>query len=297
MKVEVVLFAILSCCAASNIQIKNDSLSLTSNSTSRRDLETLIVGGTSATKNEFPWLVHLAIGSAFCGGSLISLDTVLTAAHCVYGKNAGSITVTAGDHDRGINEGTEQISRAKGVKWHERYNDKTTENDVALIRLSNNLTATFAVRPIALPASNFVINVTGNGTVAGWGTTAFGGSGAVRSLLKVTVPIVNNTMCKKSYQLLTDSQFCAGQKGRDSCQGDSGGPFICNGTAAVCGIVSYGNGCGEDGYPGVYTKVSSYVSWINANKNFVSSASIRFLTHTVLWYTITSLFLVKNYLL
>ncbi|ODM95886.1 Trypsin-1 [Orchesella cincta] len=238
-----------------NIQVEHDSLISTNNSTSR-DLEPFIVGGTIARPNEFPWLVHLQIdGKYFCGGSLISLDTVLTAAHCVY-ESAGSIIVTAGDHDLLVFEGTEQTSSAKDgeemlkIFFLKNFPSETTANDIALIKLSKNLTNTDAVSPIPLPEISFVINATGNGTVAGWGAT-YGNPSPVLCLLKVTVPIVNNTMCRRSYAYLTDSQFCAGQKGKDSCQGDSGGPFICNGTNAVCGIVSYGKGCGKDGYPGI----------------------------------------------
>jgi len=82
-------------------------------------------------------------------------------------------------------------------------------------------------------------------------------------LLKVDVPIVTDQFCTRLVRE-EESQFCAGEGGKDSCQGDSGGPFMCHDLPGqICGIVSYGNGCAIPNYPGVYTKVSTYVNWIN----------------------------------
>ena len=59
--------------------------------------------------------------------------------------------------------------------------------------------------------------------------------------------------------------FCFGGKKSDSCQGDSGGPLICveNNTPILRGIVSFGKGCGRPGLPGIYTRVSTYIDWID----------------------------------
>lgn len=65
--------------------------------------------------------------------------------------------------------------------------------------------------------------------------------------------------------------MCAGgDKGRDSCRGDSGGPLMSvdknTGNWFAAGIVSFGPlPCGMAGWPGVYTKVNTYVSWISEN--------------------------------
>ena len=71
--------------------------------------------------------------------------------------------------------------------------------------------------------------------------------------------------CNVSYSGdIADSMICAGEAGKDSCQGDSGGPMTCDGF--LCGIVSWGYGCADANYPGVYTEVSYFVDWINSNK-------------------------------
>ena len=103
-------------------------------------------------------------------------------------------------------------------------------------------------------------------TVSGWGTTSEGGSLA-SELMKVDVPVVSDDNCRDSYGQndIADSMICAGlpQGGKDSCQGDSGGPFMCGNQ--LSGIVSWGYGCAEPGYPGVYTQTSYFVDWVNDN--------------------------------
>ena len=87
-------------------------------------------------------------------------------------------------------------------------------------------------------------------------------------LQKVTVPFVNEETCKDAYgsSSITEGMICAGKAGKDSCQGDSGGPMI-NLVREQVGIVSWGYGCAEAGYPGVYTRVSKYASWIAEHAN------------------------------
>ena len=80
---------------------------------------------------------------------------------------------------------------------------------------------------------------------------------------KVSVPFVSEKTCKQAYgsSSITAGMICAGRKGKDSCQGDSGGPMVCADGHQV-GVVSWGYGCAEEGYPGVYTRVAHYHDWI-----------------------------------
>lgn len=107
------------------------------------------------------------------------------------------------------------------------------------------------------------------GTVAGWGLLKEGGSRPT-VLMELTMKIWNNDKCRTTYGStapagIKSSMLCAGKQGKDSCSGDSGGPFV----APVgdhweqIGVVSWGIGCGKQHYPGVYTRVSEMMDWID----------------------------------
>lgn len=231
-----------------------------------------IVGGVVATKNEFPWLVSLRLnGNLHCGGCIINTTWVLTAAHCVAGlKKTDQITIVAGDHDLYIAENTEQIKRATGATYHGNYhsNRTATLNDVAVLKTDTPFEYNQFVQPIKLPTTEIA---TGPVIVAGWGSEIFQGPTS-KDLRKVELDLVPIVECRNNYSLggipILDTMLCASRPGKDACQGDSGGPLVCRSNQAnpnttyVCGIVSFGINCAEPGFPGVYTKVSSFSAWI-----------------------------------
>merc|ERR1712083_1058053 len=82
--------------------------------------------------------------------------------------------------------------------------------------------------------------------------------------------IWDNAKCKSTYGStapagITETMLCAGKQGKDSCSGDSGGPFVIpkGDHWEQIGVVSWGIGCGKQHYPGVYTRVSHMMEWIN----------------------------------
>uniref|UniRef100_A0A672NN61 trypsin n=1 Tax=Sinocyclocheilus grahami TaxID=75366 RepID=A0A672NN61_SINGR len=86
------------------------------------------------------------------------------------------------------------------------------------------------------------------------------------TLRTVKLPIVSSTVCNATDSFngnITENMICAGysEGGKDACKGDSGGPLVCEGR--VYGIVSWGNGCADAQYPGVYTSVSRFRQWID----------------------------------
>ena len=98
------------------------------------------------------------------------------------------------------------------------------------------------------------------------GTLEEGGSDLPEDLMKVSVPVTDRATCREQYgeSDITDNMFCAGleEGGKDACQGDSGGPMI-DESGALVGVVSWGNGCAQAGYSGVYTRVGQFVDWVN----------------------------------
>ena len=123
------------------------------------------------------------------------------------------------------------------------------------------------VAPACLPTGGDFANV--DAIVSGWGTTSSGGSQAT-VLREVTVQTMTNDQCRRAYgSTINSSMLCAGVDagGKDSCQGDSGGPLVTDvsGRYTLIGVVSWGAGCGDVGYPGVYARVTEVTSWIQSN--------------------------------
>ncbi|MER6912869.1 serine protease [Streptomyces sp. NPDC000594] len=216
-----------------------------------------VVGGQRAAQGEFPFMVRLSMG---CGGSLLTQQIVLTAAHCVPATgNNTSITATAGVVD--LNSASAVRVRSTKVYRAPGYNG--TGKDWALVKLA---------QPINLPTLNIADSTeynTGTFTVAGWGSAREGGA-QQRYLLKATVPFVSDASCSSSYPtLVAGEEICAGytQGGVDTCQGDSGGPMFRRDNAGAwiqVGIVSWGEGCARPNRPGVYAEVSTFAAQIRA---------------------------------
>ncbi|CAL8289919.1 unnamed protein product [Merluccius merluccius] len=215
-----------------------------------------IVGGYECARHSQPHQVSLNVGYHFCGGSLVSADWVVSAAHCYKSR----IEVRLGEHLIKVTEGTEQFISSSVVIKHPNYDSWVLDNDVMLIKLSMPATLNEYVQPVALPtycapAGTMCI-------VSGWGNTMSSGENKLQCL---NLPILSDQDCENSYpNMITQSMFCAGflEGGKDSCQGDSGGPVVCNGE--LQGVVSWGYGCAEPNSPGVYTKVCMVTDWLQA---------------------------------
>jgi len=227
---------------------------------------TKIVGGTNAGRNEYPWQVGLVStrgGRPFCGGTLISSDTVLTAAHCK--TDVRSFNVVVGDHDVSVADGEQRISPSQ---WISHPNYRGNDNDFAIIKLSSPVTISDTVLPACLPTSNK--NYDGVvATVTGWGTLTSGGS-QPNILQEVDVNTMTNGQCHNTLYSASDisnNMMCASGPGKDSCQGDSGGPLVTrDGNAySLIGVVSWGYGCAQSNAPGVYARVTSQLGWINGH--------------------------------
>jgi len=226
-----------------------------------------IVGGEATDANEYPWQVALVSANGkhpFCGGTLISSQHVLTAAHCTAGSSPSNIAVLVGEHRIDDNSFTRLSLSA--ITDHPGYNSGTLDNDFSILTLSSPVTFSNAVKPACLPSStsDYAGQVA---VVSGWGTLSSGGNQPT-VLNDVSVTVQSNQDCNSAYGGdITSNMICAADAGKDSCQGDSGGPMTVleGGRYSLVGVVSWGYGCANPSYPGVYARVTAQMDWIKAN--------------------------------
>ncbi|KAF9777099.1 hypothetical protein IL306_004611 [Fusarium sp. DS 682] len=225
-----------------------------------------IVGGTSASAGDFPFIVSISRNNGpWCGGTLLNANTVLTAAHCVSGYAVSGFQVRAGSLSRTSGGVTSRLSSAR---VNPSYSASNSNNDVAILKLSTPISAGGNIGYASLAASGSDPAAGAQYTVAGWGATSEGGSSTPVNLLKVTIPVVSRATCRSQYgsSAITDAMFCAGVStgGKDSCQGDSGGPIV-DSSNTVQGVVSWGEGCARPNRAGVYARVGALRSFIDSN--------------------------------
>lgn len=272
-----------------------------------------IVGGRAAFPGLFPWQVLLSVedtsrvptGRWFGSGALLSSAWVLTAAHVlrrqlrdlsVVPVAPAHVHATLGltdvrDKKLAVNRSVEMLI------LHPDFDPHNYNNDIALVKLSQEVVLNELVRPVCLPppwvkgqARTPLPNTLG--VVAGWGinmpntSASYSGItfdlGVVSEVLHyVKLPVVAQDECEASYTSrstiynITENMFCAGfyEGGRDTCLGDSGGGFVTkdphSGRWVVQGLVSWGGpeGCGSRQVYGVYTRVANYASWLHKTMN------------------------------
>ncbi|XP_063032788.1 chymotrypsin-C-like [Melospiza melodia melodia] len=265
-------------------------------------LSSRVVGGEDAVAHSWPWQISLQYSRSgswnhYCGGTLIAPQWVLTAAHCIrcvlgcWGHlcHAGKISVgtdtpslpgsssltyrvALGRQD--VSEADEPGSVAVAVEKiivHEDWDDYYIRNDIALVKLAEEVQETDTVRVACLPAADKILPNDYPCYVTGWGSMRTNGPLAT-ILQQALLPVVDYETCSQWDwwgSTVKKTMVCAGGDGTTSgCNGDSGGPLNCqrdDGIWEVEGIVSFGSarGCNTKRKPTVFTRVSAYIDWIN----------------------------------
>ncbi|EDW79254.1 uncharacterized protein Dwil_GK19134 [Drosophila willistoni] len=220
-----------------------------------------IFGGDLASIADYPHLVNVRRRGQFkCGGSLITPTCVLTAAHCMEGRNGfvNDLTVHAQQQCLGDLVLEEHVRTVWYASVWPKFNLRCNyDSDIAVLKLTRPFDIAGKASLVKLDFNE--LPASANLTIVGWGLTKDNWPFNPNQCLKAAqVHLVPQQVCLTtigSMSPVTENMFCAiGKNATDACPGDSGGSILFENR--LSGIVSWGNGCGS-GYPGVYTRLSS----------------------------------------
>uniref|UniRef100_A0A8B9ISY8 Acrosin n=1 Tax=Amazona collaria TaxID=241587 RepID=A0A8B9ISY8_9PSIT len=241
-----------------------------------------IVGGTDAQPGSWPWIVSIQTILQrrmvhICGGSLISPQWVLSAAHCfMEARYIPMWRVVIGATQLSHLGPEVQVRRIKQVIVHEHYTDISEGNDIALLELDRPVQCSDYIQLACVPDTSLAVSHLTDCYISGWGSMEAGcefhkSTQTADILQEAKVQLIDVNTCNSSRWYpgaIFSHNLCAGYRegGIDSCQGDSGGPLACKDNNAdyywVVGVTSWGKGCARAQQPGVYTSTRHFYDWI-----------------------------------
>ncbi|NWX50959.1 ACRO protein, partial [Steatornis caripensis] len=236
-----------------------------------------VVGGTDAQPGAWPWIVSIqdpwkAGTGHICGGSLISPQWVLTAAHCfIWARHITMWRVVVGATSLTQLGPEAQGRRIRRLLVHEQYDNISERNDIALVELDQPVQCGYSIQLACVPNASLRVSELRTCYVSGWGSTTARSGKRTDALQEAKVRLIDTKLCNSSLWYrgaIHTHNLCAGypQGGIDTCQSDSGGPLMCKDNGAdyywVVGVTSWGKGCGRAMQPMVYTSTQHFHNWI-----------------------------------
>ncbi|XP_068723499.1 chymotrypsinogen A-like [Montipora capricornis] len=234
-----------------------------------------VINGQNASPHSWPWQVSLRIKNRhICGGSLIKRDWIVTAAHCVYRDSSPSAyQVVVGGHRLSGRTSVQQTFDVIKLFKHSGFTMNNLKDDIAVLQLAGYVKLSDKVNTVCLPEQHADLNSICY--ITGWGLTSAGQP--ARILQQARLPLASHSECERSFPfgiLDQNAHLCAGASGSGGCNGDSGGPLACevNGKWVLHGAVSFGQRNCPTTHHTVFTRITSYVDWINDKTGGVSTA-------------------------
>jgi len=243
-----------------------------------------VVNGVPVSIGEIPWQALLIVGDgdqrALCSGALITPTVIASAAHCLQGVSPGSVKAWLGVSR--LSEAKDAgARRVAGIVVHPGFDARSLTNDIALVQLAEPVDLTAGPRLIALPFGQDPATWPAAGspaTISGWGATVTDGRESDQLLRgDVQVLAAPTSPCGQYGPAFNSSSLICGglpSGAVDTCQGDSGGPFtvVANGVPVLAGLTSNGVECASAVYPGLYTRLTTYLPWIQQSADVPTAA-------------------------
>ncbi|OMJ25202.1 Trypsin eta [Smittium culicis] len=246
-----------------------------------------IIGGVLADYSDYSCIVSFQLegSNLTCGGTLLSDDVVLTAAHCIPKRNGRTykdgfyIQTGSADRKNNINE----KFKLKDIHIHNNYRPNVQKNDIAILILEKKISASFKQEHRIEYAKIYTKQITTRtrAVALGWGQSTYGGK-SNEKLLVTKIDIVEDDECFVSNYWKGNNEFSICTKninGTGICNGDSGGPLLLGDLDSniklpknvILGVSAFSkplknksvNHCEHIGMKNYFMNVYYYIDWIS----------------------------------